>query len=55
VLPRLLTRADDPEWTVRYQLPRAAVYLGMPPADAIPLLRRLLAEDEQEIVRSGAA
>jgi len=55
VLPRLLSRKDDPEWMVRYQLTRAAVYLGMPPADAIPFLRRMLTEDEHEIVRSGAA
>jgi hypothetical protein len=55
VLPQLLARADDPEWMVRFQLPRAAVYLGMLPTDAIPFLRRMFAEDEQEIVRSMAA
>lgn len=53
-LPHLLTLAADPSWFVRYQVTRAAVHLEASPGVAIPLLRRLL-DDEEQIVALSAA
>jgi len=54
VWPALLAARADDCWMVRIQVPRAAVHLGVPAEQAIPVLRELLG-DADELVQGYAA
>jgi HEAT repeat protein len=50
----LVAVQTDDSWMVRLQVVRGAVHLAAPPAEAIPVLRHLLA-DADEVIQSYAA
>jgi HEAT repeat protein len=54
VWPALQAARADDCWMVRIQVPRAAVHLGIPAEQAVPVLRELLG-DADEVVRGYAA